>query len=127
MSEFNTLSAMGLTDVNAISHYKLSRQDNQEVLKVYFKRPAGSAMPDSSTFCFDCNTVVPADAEAASQSKDNGGSDPVLIAAVNELNALNKSISNHDRRLQLVNELDRLEQIMAAKLQELREDLNRIV
>ncbi|MCO4757301.1 MAG: DUF3461 family protein [Oceanospirillaceae bacterium] len=127
MSEFNTLSAMGLTDTNIISHYKLSRQDEQEVLKVYFKRPEGSALPDSSTFSFERNKVVAADTQAATQSRDNDGSDPVLLAAVDELNALNKNQSNHDRRLALVNEIDRLEQIMAAKLRELREDLNRIV
>jgi len=126
MSEFNTLQAMGLTDVHAISHYKLSRKDEQEVLKVYFKRAEGSTLPDSSSFCFDRNSVIAADTEAHTQSQHNDGSDPVLLAAVEELNKLSKNQNNHDRRVTLLNEIDRLEQIMAAKLRELREDLKRL-
>lgn len=126
MSDFNTLNAMGLADIHTISHYKLSRQDQQEVLKVYFKRPEGSALPDSSTFCFERDKVVAADAEAVSQNIQNDGSDPVLLAAVTELNTLSKKQNSHDRRTALLNELDRLEQIMASKLRELREDLNRL-
>lgn len=126
MSEFNTLNAMGLTDIDSISHYKLSNKDQQEILKIYFKRPQGSTLPDSSTFCFERNQVVAADTKAASQSQASGGSDPVLLGAIQELNTLSKKHNNGDRRAILLNELDRLEQIMASKLRELREDLNRI-
>lgn len=127
MSEYNTLNAMGLTDIQAISHYKLSYKDKQEVLKVYFNHPEGSALPDSSTFYFERNKVVAADKEAATQNAENGGSDPVLLAAVDELNTISKRKGNNDRRITLLNEIDRLEQIMAAKLKELREDLNKLI
>jgi len=126
MSEYTTLQAMGLTEISTISHYKLSHKDNKEELKIYFKRPQGSSQPHSSTFCFDRNTVVSADVEAQAQSKNNGGSDPVLVAAIDELNILSKQHSTGDRRTILLNELDRLEQVMASKIQELREDLARI-
>ena len=127
MSEYNTLNAMGLTDIQAISHYKLSYKDKQEVLKVYFNHPEVSALPDSSTFYFERNKVVAADKEDATQNAENGGSDPVLLAAVDELNTISKKKGNNDRRITLLNEIDRLEQIMAAKLKELREDLNKLV
>lgn len=125
MSEFNTLQSMGLTDIESISHYNLSSKDNQDILKVYFSRPEGSPLPDSSSFCFDINKVVAADSEAAAQQKNHAGSDPVLLAAVEELNALSKQLGNRDRREMILSELDRLEQTMQAKIQELRDDLNR--
>ncbi|MEH6578495.1 MAG: DUF3461 family protein [Amphritea sp.] len=125
MSDYNTLHTMGLTDIDSISHYKLSNKDQQEVLKVYFSRPEASTLPNSSTFCFERNKVVAADAQAASKSQANGGSDPVLIGAIQELNSLSKQQNNSDRREVLLNELDKLEQIMAGKIRELREDLAR--
>lgn len=126
MSEYTTLQAMGLTDIDSISHYKLSNKDDQEILKIYFKRPEGSTLPNSSSFCFERNKVVPADSKAQAKSNKNSGSDPVLIAAIDELNSLSKSHNNGDRRVILLNELDRLEQVMASKIRELREDLARI-
>lgn len=126
MSEYTTLQAMGLTEIDSISHYKLSNKENQEVLKIYFKRPEGSTLPNSSSFCFDRNKVVAADSKAQAQSSKNSGSDPVLIAAIDELNGLSKQHNNGDRRVILLNELDRLEQVMASKIRELREDLARI-
>lgn len=126
MSEYTTLQAMGLTDIDSISHYKLSNKDDQEILKIYFKRPEGSTLPNSSSFCFERNKVVAADSEAQAKSSSNSGSDPVLIGAIDELNSLSKNHNNGDRRAVLLNELDRLEQVMASKIRELREDLARI-
>ncbi|MGB0467933.1 MAG: DUF3461 family protein [Pontibacterium sp.] len=126
MSEYSTLNAMGLADIRNISHYKLSQQGQQEVLKVYFNHSEGSVLPKSSNFCFERNKIVAADSEAASQSAHNAGSDPVLLAAIQELNSLSKHRNNNDRRTTLLNELDRLEQVMSAKLRELREDLKHI-
>ncbi|MCV6610145.1 MAG: DUF3461 family protein [Amphritea sp.] len=123
MSEFPTLQAMGLNDINSISHYKLSQGANTEELKVYFKQQSEADLPDSSSFHFERN-VVAADSEA--QAQKLGGSDPVLVAAISELNSLSKNLSKVDRRDALRRELDRLEQVMTAKIQELRENLDRI-
>lgn len=126
MSEYSTLNAMGLTDIRAISHYKLSHKDNQEILKIYFNRSDSSSLPESTNFCFERNTVVAADARAQEHSKHSGGSDPVLLAAIAELNTLSKKQSNSDRRAVLLDELDKMEQVMAAKINELRNDLSRM-
>ncbi|WP_293266483.1 DUF3461 family protein [Neptunomonas sp.] len=126
MSEYSTLKTMGLNDPHAISHYKLSQKNDQEVLKIYFKNSETSALPESSSFYFECNKVIAADAQAKEKSKHNGGSDPVLMAAIAELNTLSKKQSNSDRRTVLMEELDKMEQVMAAKIQELRNDLSRM-
>jgi hypothetical protein len=124
MADYTTLQAMGLTDISNISHYKLSQKDSIEELKIYFKRPEGSTLPNSSSFSFEVNKVVAADNEALAQNTK--GSDPVLVAAINELNSLSKQQNNCDRRSMLMQEIDRMEQVMSAKIQELRESLARI-
>ncbi|MEH6627748.1 MAG: DUF3461 family protein [Motiliproteus sp.] len=123
MSEYNTLSQMGLTDTGSISHYNLSNEDRQEVLKIYFKRSRGSSLSHSSSFYFDRNSMVSADHEAMRLNHKNSGSDPVLVAAIDELNSLSKAQNGDSRRKVLLNKLELLEQQMAATLRELREDI----
>lgn len=119
MSEYSTLQAMGLADITSISHYKLSQGASTEELKVYFNRPEGSTLPNSSSFHFERNQVIGADTEL-------GGSDPVLLAALKELNSITRHKNQNDRRTLIMNEIDRLEQVMSSKIQELRDDLARI-
>ncbi len=123
MSTFSTLKLMGLTDTDSISHYRLSHEHGQEILKVYFKRPQGSSLPNSSSFCFERNQVISADSEASQRNQRNNGSDPVLMAAIEELNSLTRIQNSGRRREILLNEIECLEQLMAAKLRELREDI----
>ncbi|MCW8883765.1 MAG: DUF3461 family protein [Motiliproteus sp.] len=123
MSEFSTLKLMGLNNTDSISHYKLSTEAQQEVLDIFFKHPQGSTLPHCSSFYFDRNKVVSVDSEAKAKHARNSGSDPVLMAAIDELNALSKYHSDCNRKTRrdvLLKELEMLQQAMTIKLQELR-------
>lgn len=126
MSDYQTLRTMGLADIRNISHYKLSQKDEQEELKIYFKRPVGSTLSQSSTFTFSRQHALAADKIAQDKQQANLGSDPVLMAAISELNHITRNLNKLDKKSLLMDELDRLEAIMSAKIQELRDDLNRI-
>ncbi|MBY4677168.1 DUF3461 family protein [Marinobacterium arenosum] len=127
MPEFKTLQTMGLTDIDRISRYSLSQKDGQEILKVYFDRPDSSLQPNSHTFSFKRSATVAADGEAARKQAEHCGSDPVLMAAINELNQLSKKRdSQHDLRQRLTEDIDRLESVLQSKLDELRQDLKNI-
>jgi len=126
MSDYQTLRTMGLDDIRNISHYKLSQKGEQEELKIYFKRPTGSSLSQSSTFSFARQHAVAADAVAQEKQNAHLGSDPVLMAAIQELNQLTRHLENMDKKALMLDELDRLEAIMRAKIQELRDDLHRI-
>ncbi|WP_417227211.1 DUF3461 family protein [Amphritea sp.] len=124
MADYTTLQAMGLIDINSISHYKLSQKDNVEELKIYFERAQGSTLPGSSSFDFAINNAIAADNQALTHNAK--GSDPMLLAAIAELNQLSKQQQKSDRRSILEQEIDRMEQVMSAKIQELRDDLARL-
>lgn len=124
MADYTTLQAMGLADINSISHYKLNQKDNIEELKIYFKRTEGSSLPSSSQFNFDIKHRHNAD--EASLAHNAKGRDPMLVAAIAELDTLCLQQQKADRRSILEQEIDRMEQVMSAKIQELRDDLARI-
>ena len=126
MSDYQTLRTMGLDDIRNISHYKLSQKGDQEELKIYFKRPTGSSLSQSSTFSFTRQHAIAADAVAQEKQQTHLGSDPTLMAAIQELNQLTRHLDKVDKKTLMLEELDRLEAIMRAKIQELRDDLHRI-
>ncbi|WP_421870397.1 DUF3461 family protein [Motiliproteus sp.] len=108
MTRYPTLSAMGVTDPKQIERYTLlPNANNETILKVYFNRPDESALPDSKKFVF----------------RQTEGEERLQQALV-ELNQLARSpMSQQQIRLQLENELLQLEQVMQAKLGELRQRL----
>ena len=126
MSDYHTLRTMGLADIRNISHYKLSQKGDQEELKIYFTRPTGSSLSQSSTFSFTRQHAIAADAVAQEKQQTHLGSDPTLMAAIQELNQLTRHLDKVDKKTLMLEELDRLEAIMRAKIQELRDDLHRI-
>jgi len=110
MAEFNTLNAMGLTDISSISHHILTTTAAQDVLKIYFNTTEQSTLPQSVSFNFE--RAGPQNEQAAA-----------LTAALDELATVELSQGRTQHKQRLLNELDHLEQVMAAKLQEMRSDL----
>ncbi|WP_165840088.1 DUF3461 family protein [Motiliproteus coralliicola] len=108
MTRYPTLTAMGVEDHDQIDRYTLLPNGNKEtVLKVYFSRPDESALPDSKKFVFR---------QAEGEER--------LQQALVELNQLSRPPqSQQQTRLQLENELLQFEQVMQAKLSELRQQL----
>jgi hypothetical protein len=112
MAGFNTINSMGLTDINTISHHVLTTTGNQDVLKIYFKTNDESELPESESFNFE-------------RQQENGEQAVVLTAALAELATLTSTQSRAQHKERLLNELEKLELVMASKLQEMRSDLTR--
>ncbi|NRA56324.1 MAG: DUF3461 family protein [Gammaproteobacteria bacterium] len=110
MAGFNTLNSMGLTDISSISHHILTTTAAQDVLKIYFKTTDQAVLPQSVSFNFERDD--PKNEQAA-----------VLTAALSELATVESTQGRAQHKQRLLNELDHLEQVMAAKLQEMRADL----
>lgn len=112
MSGYNTINSMGLTDVDNISHHILTTKDQQDVLKVYFKSADDPTLPDSASFNF----------ERVGSTNEQA---PTLVAALEELASLASKQSSAEHKARLLDELEKLELVMASKLKEMREDLAR--
>jgi hypothetical protein len=120
MSTYNIITKMGLTDVNKISHHTLSSKGNEDVLKVYLKTSDDSVFPDSC--CFHFERTKPGCVVDSLE-----GSNPTLVKAVEELNLITKQKSNSEYREILLNDLEKLELVMASKFKELRSGLDLFV
>jgi len=118
MTQYQTLAQMGITDVDNISRYSLRQEGARDVLKIYFNYEEDSLQPSSKKFAFE--RAVQADG-AGSQAEMA----PIILAAVKELNLLNKPEHQEQRaaREQLESELEHLERVMSSKIAELRNDL----
>jgi hypothetical protein len=116
MSTYNTINKMGLDDVENISHHTLSSKGSEDVLKVYLKTSDDSASPDSCCFYFE--RTKPSSAEGSLE-----GRDPTLLKALEELSLIAKQQHGSEYRKKLLNDLEKLELVMAAKLKELRSGL----
>jgi len=112
MSEFNTLSTMGLTEIDQISRFTVTEKTVLDVLKVHFDRPENSVLPRSASFSFYHDDIE------QQQTK---------IAAIAELTQLTKNSEGNKEVLeQLEADLDRMEAIMKSKLDEMRQELNNL-
>jgi hypothetical protein len=113
---------MGVTRFDQISRYTLHSAGNEDELKIYYRRPDDSTLPKSKKFQFPRLGNGP----DASTSTNGSATDSALLQAVTELNALtsngNGKGSAQARQL-LASELEQLEQVMMAKVGELRRRL----
>lgn len=104
MSLHPTLSSMGITSINQITRYTLHSEGAEDILKIYYSRPEGSPLPRTKKFQFRGESV--------------------LLQAVSELNSLTSNTQNTEHsRQQLATELDQLQQVMLAKMNELKRQL----
>lgn len=123
MSDYTTLEDMGIRSFEDVTHFKVRREQKADVLKVYYRRKKGSLLPRSKKFTFvRPRSAVPLqylDQQGWEQFK---GSSPRLQQAVTELTQLTQpeAQSPQDQKAQFLNDLDHLEKVMQAKINEIR-------
>lgn len=105
MSKFPTLTAMGITDVDDIARFTVRHAAGEDELKVYFHPAKEGMQPASLKFGFSPNDQA------------------VLGQAQSELNRLLGAASPADAKTEIVENLAHLEQVMHAKMEEIRRRL----
>ena len=111
MSEFPTLSEMGISRCNEITHYAL-RQDgkSRDILKIFYKRKKGSVLPERKTFKFGRSAKMMPDSEAPNGSIEIFEISPFLLKAVSELDKLvDEHKSNSDKLKLMMKHVEQLE------------------
>ncbi len=104
MSAHPILCSMGITSIEQISRYSIHSECDAQVLKIYYQRPEGSPLPRTKKFQFNENSQ--------------------LSGAIKELDSLIPETQNAESsREQLADELEQLQQVMTAKMSELRRQL----
>lgn len=107
MSEFPTLVAMGIADVSTIARFKVCHASAEDELKIYFHPAQEGCQPASLKFGFS-----------------HQGDKVVLGQALSELNRLlGEAQPAMDAKAEIVDNLAHLEQVMHAKMEEIRQRL----
>jgi|GEM_PF-184505 len=130
MSDYPTLKKMGVTSVDSVDKYTLRHQGDTDVLKIYYKRPKGSFLSRSKKFTFvRGRRGIPAEARGSKAFEQMDKISPQLLAALEELKQLDasrKEVDPIDPREKYLSDLDHLEKVMTAKIDEIRQQIKEI-
>ncbi|WP_207063556.1 DUF3461 family protein [Motiliproteus sp. SC1-56] len=127
MSNYPTLTEMGVESVDDIYKYSLRQEGEQDILKVYFKREKGSLLPKSKKFKFGRATRTVRVDSSHDKYQDFSEMSPFLMKAVDELHEL----VQHEHEVKevkerLLDDIAHLEKVFANKIAEIRKDIQRI-
>ncbi len=122
MSDFPTLTEMGICCPDEITHYALSQSaKNKDTLRVFYKRKKGSLLPQRKTFKFGRSAKMIADKAAKSGSVEIYEISPFLQKAVAELDSLVSKHNNEDDLIKtLIKRVDHLEKEVLSSMGEIR-------
>ncbi|MEH6470645.1 MAG: DUF3461 family protein [Halopseudomonas sp.] len=123
MSDYPTLTEMGINSTAEVSHFKVRQEQQTDVLKVYYQRTKGSLLPRSKKFTFvRPRTAVPLQYRDKQGWEQFKNSSTRLQKAIEELTRLTqpKPATPKDQKTQFLNDLDHLEKVMQAKIDEIR-------
>tara|TARA_R110002095_G_scaffold138881_1_gene120696 strand:- start:783 stop:1169 length:387 start_codon:yes stop_codon:yes gene_type:complete len=127
MSNYPTLTEMGVLAFKDIVKYSLRQEDEGDVLKIYFRREKGSLLPKSKKFKFGrSHKTVRVD---SSQDKYHEITEmsSFLMKAVDELHELVKHEHEViDIKAKLHDDINHLEKVVMSKLNEIRRDIEKI-
>ncbi len=122
MSEFATLSEMGIKRCDEITHYSL-RQDgkSRDILKIYYKRKKGSVLPERKTFKFGRSAKMVADASTKTGSIEVFEISPFLLKAIAELDRIvDQHQSDKDKVKLMIKRLEQLEKDVSFATHEIK-------
>ncbi|OUR74941.1 hypothetical protein A9Q75_19590 [Colwellia psychrerythraea] len=130
MSEYPTLNKMGVNSVETIDKYTLRHQGDTDVLKIYYKRPKGSLLSRTKKFSFvRGRSAIPLEARNSKAFDNIDNFSPQLVLALKELKRLDakrKESDFIDPKQKFLSDLDHLEKVMTAKMDEMRRQINEL-
>lgn len=130
MSEYPTLNKMGVNSVETIDKYTLRHQGDTDVLKIYYKRPKGSLLSRTKKFSFvRGRSAIPLEARNSKAFDNIDNFSPQLVLALKELKRLDAKRKENDfidPKQKFLSDLDHLEKVMTAKMDEMRRQINEL-
>lgn len=126
MSNYPSLSEMGICCFDEISHYTMHQhRKDRDILKISYKRKKGSFLPQRKTFKFGRSAKMFEDKEAPNGTREVFEISPFLQKVVGELDSLvNKQHAESDKIEMLLNRVNHLEDDVRSATNEIRSILN---
>ncbi|RDL43340.1 DUF3461 domain-containing protein [Marinomonas piezotolerans] len=124
---YPTLESMGVNSFDNIEKYTLRYEGGFDVLKIYYRREKGSLLPKSKKFKFGRATRTVLSDGGQQQYREIREPSLIVLRAVDELSSLLGQ--EHEDKLtkeDLVKELEHLERVVANKVAELKEKIEKL-
>ena len=122
MSDFPTLTEMGICCPDEITHYALTQSaKDKDSLKIHYKRKKGSFLPHRKTFKFGRSAKMVSDKNSKTGSTETFEISPFLRKAIAELDSLvDKHHDDADLVKLMLKRVDQLEKEVMASTSELK-------
>ncbi|MCV2401693.1 DUF3461 family protein [Marinomonas sp. C2222] len=118
---YPTLTSMGITSIQDIEKFTLRFENNQDVLKIYYRREKGSLLPKSKKFKFgrSTKTVLTDGGQQTYQLVQEPSL--IVLRAMEELETIvGKQHETKATKEDLINELIHLEKVVNSKITEIK-------
>ena len=128
MTDYPTLTEMGIARVNEISHYALTQESAQkDALRIFYERAKGSLLPVSRKYKFGRSTKTVRTASGPGGAQEVHEISPFLQKALAELDSLvTQREAAVDEKEQLLAEINYLEQTVRATCENLKARIERM-
>jgi len=130
MSDYPTLTKMGVKSLESVVKYTLRHEGDADVLKIYYDRPKGSFLSRSKKFTFvRGRSAIPRQSRGAAGFDDVNKISPMLLDAINELKLLQAKRhdgESTDPKERFLANIDHLEKVMTTKLDEIRRQIEEL-
>jgi len=130
MSNYPTLNKMGIKSVDNVQKYTLRQQGDTDVLKIYYKRPKGSFLSRTKKFSFVRGRAgLPIEVRHSKAFDNMERLSPQLALALQELKQLDatrQTAAPVDPKQKFLSDLDHLEKVMTAKMDEIRRQIKEL-
>lgn len=128
MSEYSTLSSMGVQNPMQIIGYTLTQpRPDMDILRVRYERPKGSFLPVVRSYTFGRSQRTQVSDGAMNQSELVFEISPVLSKAILELDSIVRSKQDRSElKLQILGEIARVQEEFNAELNALKQLVERL-
>lgn len=124
---YPTLESMGINSFDNIEKYTLRYEGGYDVLKIYYRREKGSLLPKSKKFKFGRATRTVLADGGQQQYREVSEPSLVVLRSVDELSQLlGQEYEDKLTKDDLIKELEHLERVVANKVVELKEKIEKL-
>ena len=124
---YDILREMGVTDLENIERYALRQEGDEDILKIFFKRKKGALFSRSMKFRHGRSKKMVQIDGGTHEYKEVSEISPDMLKICAELDTLVKrEESRADLKDKILTDISHLEMVMKGKIQQLREDVEKM-
>ena len=124
---YETLKELGIENTDDIERYTLRQEGDEDIIKIYFKRKRGELFSHSMKFRHGRSVkVIPIDS-GRGEYREVSQISPTMLKLSEELDQIvHREHSVRDAKQRILNDIEHLEKVIQRKMEQLREDVERL-